>query len=104
MKASKLLTGAPLPMNTTEVPRIREFNNSLENIPLSVWASSGPYTTADNMDYIPLKDLLTAAKEVSTPPDVLILMGPFVDASHPQVKSGDTFYTTEGITPALYYM
>ena len=46
----------------------------------------GPFTTADNLSYQPLEDLLRIA--LKSKPDVLILVGPFVDISHPQLSSG----------------
>ena len=55
--------------------------------PLSVIMAAGPFTTSDNLDYDPLKDLLLKALE--TQPDVLILTGPFVDVSQKILESGD---------------
>jgi DNA polymerase alpha subunit B len=44
--------------------------------------AAGPFTTVDSLEYAPLEDLLrvVAAKK----PDVAVLCGPFVDASHPR--------------------
>ena len=45
--------------------------------------ASGPYTLDGNLDYEPLHALLAFCSE--TKPDVLLLMGPFVDAEHPSI-------------------
>lgn len=42
--------------------------------------ASGPFTHSDNMDYLPLKQLLRSF--ATCPPDVLILVGPIIDANH----------------------
>ena len=54
---------------------------------ISVMMASGPFTTNTNLDYAPLRDLLNQV--LTTKPDVLILMGPFVDISQPLIESGD---------------
>ena len=42
--------------------------------PLSVMVAAGPYTTDDNLDFIPLDALISEAR--STKPDTLILVSP----------------------------
>lgn len=49
-------------------------------------AAAGPFTTNDNLAYEPLVELFAYAKKVR--PNLLILMGPFVDSEHPQIKQG----------------
>ena len=49
--------------------------------------ASGPYTTNENLNFEALEELCTRAAEQK--PDVVILMGPFIDSEHPLVKSGD---------------
>lgn len=56
--------------------------------PLKVIAASGPFTTSDNLDYQPLFDL--AKIILAEKPDVVILIGPFVDMRHQAVRSGQT--------------
>lgn len=48
--------------------------------------AAGPYTTSEDLLYEPLAALLEYA--ATQKPDVLLLAGPFVDADHPQVRSG----------------
>ncbi|KAF8477895.1 DNA polymerase alpha/epsilon subunit B-domain-containing protein [Gautieria morchelliformis] len=53
--------------------------------PLSVSLASGPYTTEQNLDFAPFLSIIEDAK--SSRPSVLIILGPFIDASHASVKS-----------------
>lgn len=47
---------------------------------LSFAIACGPFTDKDNMDYLPLKHFLRAIS--ANPPDVLIVIGPIIDANH----------------------
>jgi len=49
--------------------------------------AAGPFTTTDSLNYEPLEDLL--GRVLKEKPDVCILVGPFVDSSHPILASGD---------------
>ncbi len=63
-----------------------ETNVSKE--PLSIMMAAGPFTTTDNLEYEPLRDFLGIA--LTKRPDLIILTGPFVDAS--SVKMGGEVY------------
>ncbi len=54
---------------------------------LSIVVAAGPYSSKDDATYEPLQALLGHCKEQG-PPDVLVLLGPFVDAEHPLVQAG----------------
>ena len=54
---------------------------------LNILISSGPYTADDNLDFEPLNTLCEKAAE--TYADVLILIGPLLDAEHPLIATGD---------------
>lgn len=59
-----------------------------ENVrPLTMMIASGPYTTEQNLDFSPLHTFLDNAAEAYA--DAIILLGPFLDAEHPQIRSGD---------------
>ncbi|KAI1663951.1 DNA polymerase alpha protein [Pyrenophora tritici-repentis] len=59
-----------------------------ENVrPLTMMIASGPYTTDQNLDFAPLHAFLDNAAEAYA--DSIILVGPFLDAEHPQIRSGD---------------
>lgn len=49
-------------------------------------AAAGPFTTSENLAYEPLVELFAYARKVR--PNLLILMGPFVDSEHSQIKQG----------------
>ncbi|XP_031561015.1 DNA polymerase alpha subunit B-like [Actinia tenebrosa] len=61
--------------------------------PFSMMVVAGPFTTSDNLLYEPLNDLITVIKKDQ--PDLLILLGPFVDAKHEKIESGDLDETFE---------
>lgn len=56
---------------------------------LQLFVASGPFTTSDNLDYQPIMDLLGIA--LQSRPDVVVLVGPFVDSTQPLVSNGNTF-------------
>lgn len=56
------------------------------NAPVTVWTVSGPYTHHSDLAFDLLNALLAQAK--AQHPDVLVLLGPFVDCNHPIVASG----------------
>jgi DNA polymerase alpha subunit B len=55
--------------------------------PLTILIASGPYTTDQNLDFAPLHTFLDNA--ASSYADSIILLGPFLDAEHPQIRTGD---------------
>lgn len=57
--------------------------NGGSDVDLSIWTACGPYTTADNLQYDPLLDLIERIS--AEKPDVVILCGPFVDGRQPLV-------------------
>jgi DNA polymerase alpha subunit B len=55
--------------------------------PLTMMIAAGPYTTDQNLDFAPLHTFLDNAAEAYA--DTIILLGPFLDAEHPQIRTGD---------------
>lgn len=53
---------------------------------MSLAVAAGPFTCADDCAFAPLEALLAWA--AAAPPDVLLLLGPFVDAEHAAVAGG----------------
>ncbi|XP_074295902.1 uncharacterized protein LOC141623669 [Silene latifolia] len=51
---------------------------------LSVIIAAGPFTTTDNLFFEPLSELLAYASRKQ--PQLLILLGPFVDSEHPEIR------------------
>jgi len=62
---------------------------------LKAYIVAGPYTTNSDLNYKPLLDLLGSV--LSELPDVVFLIGPFVDVTQPLLKDGDPVleYTEE---------
>jgi DNA polymerase alpha subunit B len=63
-------------------------NPELPNGGFNVVIAAGPFTTTDNILNEPLADLVSYL-EKGTPPDLCIVLGPFVDAKHPLLEKGD---------------
>ena len=53
---------------------------------LSIVVASGPFSSKNDVQYEPLQAVLDHCSE--RPPQVLVLLGPFVDAQHPAVQAG----------------
>ncbi|PIA51345.1 hypothetical protein AQUCO_01100282v1 [Aquilegia coerulea] len=53
---------------------------------LNMVIAAGPFTTTDNLLFEPLIELLAYATRKQ--PQLLLLMGPFVDSEHPEIKTG----------------
>ena len=62
------------------------YGNAAGEQGLSILVAAGPFTSKDDMLYEPLQAVLNHCSE--QPPDVLLLLGPFVDAEHPLVQAG----------------
>ncbi|CAI5480154.1 unnamed protein product, partial [Closterium sp. Yama58-4] len=64
-------------------------------LPYQPIAAAGPFTTIDSWSFDPLKDLIRFA--LQRPPDVLLLMGPFIDREHPDARDGCVDQTYEAL-------
>lgn len=59
-----------------------------------VAVAAGPFTTTADCDYEPLHEMLLTLRTGEVAPAAVILVGPFLDETHPQVSLGnlgDTF-------------
>ena len=54
----------------------------------SLVVAAGPCTSAEDLEYAPLGALLDYCAQPAHRPDLLLLLGPFVDAEHPLLRSG----------------
>ncbi|KAF4318688.1 hypothetical protein BBO99_00000885 [Phytophthora kernoviae] len=85
MVVKKFLEPIPAPPATSTPTSIKEFQGE-SGKPVRVVTACGPFTTTSNVDYLPLNDLLQIA--IDQKPDVLILMGPFIDTNHSMFQDG----------------
>ncbi|XP_058072274.1 uncharacterized protein LOC131221141 [Magnolia sinica] len=53
---------------------------------ISLVIAAGPFTTTDNLLFEPLEELLARARRKQ--PQLLVLLGPFLDSEHPDIKRG----------------
>ncbi|CAN0562753.1 unnamed protein product, partial [Laminaria digitata] len=89
MVARGVIDGVPRPLPSSapsELVRVQHGAELGGGRALSIFAAAGPFTTSDSLVYEPLNDLLGAVRAAR--PDVVVLMGPFVDAEHPKVRGG----------------
>ncbi|TPX71838.1 hypothetical protein SpCBS45565_g00783 [Spizellomyces sp. 'palustris'] len=90
LNVSKLYQ-APHPPKATSTPsQIVNFyseEGTISKRPVNVFIANGPYTLDDSLNYEPFEEFV--AQIVKEAPDVVILQGPFVDASHPMIAQGD---------------
>lgn len=103
--ASKLMDSIPLSVAADEdlhpakkpALDLESLSNSLVSPrpELSVIIASGPFTTIDNLLFEPLKELLAYANRKL--PQLLILLGPFIDSEHPEIKKGTVDRTFDDI-------
>ncbi|KAE9021194.1 hypothetical protein PF011_g5046 [Phytophthora fragariae] len=85
MAVKRFLEPIPAPPATSTPARIKEIQGE-HGKPVRVLTACGPFTTTSNVDYLPLNDLLQIA--IDQKPDVLILVGPFIDSMHSMFQDG----------------
>lgn len=91
--AEEVIANAPKPMTTTSALEIRGTDSASQTFHMMV--ATGPYTTTEDMSFDPLDALLKEAEERK--PDLLLLVGPFVDAMDPQLANGDLGMTFDAL-------
>lgn len=85
-------------MASSSISELFKFNygpSKMNGEPLCLVAASGPYTLDDDLSFSPMHALLETVSE--NLPDVLILMGPFLDERHPLIASSSIEATFEDI-------
>lgn len=91
MTAKRLITDVKPIKPITTPKQLLEYHHTKTyqaGGPLSVIVAAGPFTTVDNLEYKALDDLLLLVLDKK--PDVLILIGPFIDSSQPLLAKGDS--------------
>ncbi|EHA8586281.1 putative DNA polymerase alpha subunit B [Cocos nucifera] len=101
--ASKVVDSLPNSLDA-DLPPAKKLALDKENQPsspsdksrvLSLVIAAGPFTTTDNLLFEPLAELLAYASRRQ--PQLLILMGPFIDSEHPDIKKGTVERSFDGI-------
>jgi DNA polymerase alpha subunit B len=96
MVVKAIVEGVPKPLPMTSPSRLLEYHHSPQyqgGKPVSMFCAAGPFTPGDDLGYQPLKDLLL--KVIEEKPDVLLLLGPFVDLTQPLLATGETWLADE---------
>lgn len=89
--AQRIIEGVARPLVKSSAQELLDYHHKnkmyLTSQGLRILVAAGPFTTSDNLEYYPLNDLLMLV--LKEKPDVLILVGPFVEVSHPLMRDGD---------------
>ncbi len=86
--AAQLLPGLAAPPARTPLAELAAFASATGRRGQSLVVAAGPFSSSEDLEYVPLAALLDYCAAQAPPPDVLLLLGPFVDAEHPLVKGG----------------
>ncbi|KAM7250757.1 hypothetical protein ACFE04_022640 [Oxalis oulophora] len=96
--ATKVIDSMPLTVDADDNPQPRKKLALAEEIQsadlastkkdVSMMIASGPFTTIDNLLFEPLTELIAYSRIKQ--PQLLILLGPFVDSEHSEIKKGTT--------------
>ncbi|KAI9012347.1 DNA polymerase alpha/epsilon subunit B-domain-containing protein, partial [Hyaloraphidium curvatum] len=84
----------PPPAAATPLSRLRAMYPD-DSRPLNLAVAAGPYALEGSLAYEPLEELVAALSREQ--PDVVLLLGPFVDAQHPMVKNGELDVSLEDL-------
>ncbi|KAK3749504.1 hypothetical protein QZH41_013471 [Actinostola sp. cb2023] len=88
---NQIYNGVQLPFYSSLDKNGKTLHKS--SIPFTMMVVAGPFTTSDSLMYEPLSDLISVVQKDK--PDVLILLGPFVDAKHDKIENCDLEETYE---------
>ncbi|KAJ3118495.1 DNA-directed DNA polymerase alpha subunit pol12 [Phlyctochytrium bullatum] len=108
LRAKKLFLPPRLPFAATPVTRILKHypvGDEAAALPMNVFIASGPFALDDTLAYEPLKALTQVVCDEK--PDVVVLLGPFVDSAHPlllQSPLSDEDIFKQVISPMLQSM
>ncbi|OCF55338.1 DNA polymerase alpha subunit B [Kwoniella mangroviensis CBS 10435] len=93
----EVLLPAPSALAQSSASELLDFQHGekLKGQPISMMTAAGPYTLEDDLAYAPLSALVEVVSRER--PDVLLLLGPFVDAQHPSITSGAVTQTPNEI-------
>jgi DNA polymerase alpha subunit B len=98
LTAHRICEGVPPDPARSTVSDLWRFHHSdthQGSRPLRILTACGPFTTSDNLDYQPLLDLMAIVQHQIVP-DVVVLVGPFVDLKHEILASGHAPLAFEG--------
>ncbi|KAK9825396.1 hypothetical protein WJX81_000373 [Elliptochloris bilobata] len=84
--AAQLIAALPRPLSRSPVADLERYARATGAAGVSIAVAAGPFTGTEDCAYAPLEALLAWA--AAARPDVLLLLGPFVDAEHPAVAGG----------------
>ncbi|TPX46176.1 hypothetical protein SeMB42_g03811 [Synchytrium endobioticum] len=90
MNITRIYHPTPIPTVVTPPSDLQEFYPADDDSrirPINIAIASGPYTLEDSLSFEPLEDLVVNFQKDS--PDVIVLLGPFIDSDHPLIRGDE---------------
>ena len=88
MIAEEIFENGSPESTTSSVRELKVYNDTLlSNSPVEMLVAAGPFCVVDNLEFDPLEDFGDVVIEKK--PDVVLLIGPFVDTSNTKIQLGD---------------
>jgi DNA polymerase alpha subunit B len=84
MIAEELYENGSPTSTTSSVRELRNFSS--DNKPIEMLVAAGPFCVVDNLEYEPLDDFADVV--VAKKPDIVLLIGPFVDTTNTKIQLG----------------
>ncbi|CAL8467288.1 g6825 [Coccomyxa elongata] len=91
--ANQLISSLPRPFARSTPDDLRRFTIATGAGGVNMTVAVGPFTTLEDLEFAPLAELLSSC--CTSPPDILLLIGPFVDVEHTLISSGSLDITFE---------
>ncbi|KAI0260193.1 DNA polymerase alpha subunit B [Gloeopeniophorella convolvens] len=91
----EIMSFPPLASSATSVAQTGAVKQELQGAAFSMAIACGPYTQDSDLSYKPWSSLF--AQIASQKPDVVFLIGPFVDSTNQKIKTGDTDQSPEDL-------
>ncbi len=82
-----------LPAAVSPIRELQSFKESMGNRSLKIVVVNGPYTSSNDFEFAGLKSLVDQLNGFILP-DVVIMLGPFIDSTHPLISKGLTSLST----------
>ncbi|KAJ3054656.1 DNA-directed DNA polymerase alpha subunit pol12 [Rhizophlyctis rosea] len=79
----------PVMASPTDLIRLYPSEDPSPSHVVHVVISAGPYTLDDSLNYEPFEEFVTQMEKEQPQPDVVILLGPFIDSSHSLIVAGE---------------
>ncbi|KAI8904041.1 DNA polymerase alpha/epsilon subunit B-domain-containing protein [Gorgonomyces haynaldii] len=95
LNVSNVYLPESLPVPTSNTADLKQIYSGDTNRPVHIVTVAGPYVLPSVLDFEPLEAFVRTME--SNPPDVIIMLGPFIDIEHESIEQGLTEQSPEEI-------